>query len=814
MTNCLVFEDGVLIENSIAGNDIWSGLFSKMLTNGKIIQYIQTCLPKDSLFIIPKSDGNINRIKAHKWYNTVNWATQIQPYVDYAKSKQKTFMLGVLCQVEEEKDINYVYLPLDDEIFANGIQTYFNKNTLITWEHRSSALCWRGSCSGVGGKESLRVRFVDTLYKYNPQTNVRLSTWWSDGKQIPLEYFAERMPYADFLKYKIFFIVDGNCIASNHMYGFATGAVPFYISNGICWFSHLIQPYIHYIPVNYDLSNLIEQIEWVKNNDAKAKVIANNALTFAHTYFSSTYQQTYIKETIGKYCAKPLTIIETPRKIIDCFTFYNELDLLFYKLTLLYDVVDKFIIVEANYTHTGNKKILFYAENKHLFKRFTDKIIHIVVDLPFIAPNIDILKNEQWKNEHYQRNCIAKGIEMISLEKNDLIIISDLDEIADPTLLNQLKNNLVNINGGGFSFVQDMYYYNLNTLHAEKWTRSKIVTYEKYLNSTPQEIRDEHSLPPLMQAGWHLSYFGDKTFIKNKLLNFGHQEYNTALYTDETYIENMLNNSTDLFQRLYVPIKYIAIDANTYLPPLFNTYLQNYVKPTNTNTISTAEEVPIYIYFHICCINNWEEIVSRLFFKIKNSGLYNIATSIKCIVLGNYNNCQILKDPKINIVYHSLDLNLYEKQALNILYNDCLQATTDFHILYLHSKGVKHFNNLPLAKNVYDWTEYMAYFNIYKANVCLETLNSCDAVGVNLQKNVNEHIPLHYSGNFWWSKSSHIRKLKTICDNYYNSPEFWVTSLPCGIYKTLWNSNTHHYNNPYSYCIYENKPIEPLNIEY
>ena len=55
---------------------------------------------------------------------------------------------------------------------------------------------------------------------------------------------------------------------------------------------------------------------------------------------------------------------------------------------------------------------------------------------------------------------------MISLEKNDLIIISDLDEIADPTLLNQLKNNLVEINTGGFSFVQDMYYYNLNTLHA------------------------------------------------------------------------------------------------------------------------------------------------------------------------------------------------------------------------------------------------------------------------------------------------------------------------------------------------------------
>ena len=841
MTNCLVFEDGVLTENSIAGDVIWAGLFSKALTNGTLIRYIQSCLPKNSLLLIPKSDGNINRKTDNKWYNTVNWSTQIQPYIDYANRKQKTFMLGVLCQVDEEKDINYVYLPLDDDIFTHGIQTYFNKNTLITWENRNPALCWRGSCSGIGGLESLRVRFVDTIYKNNPQTDVRLSTWWSDGKQIPYEYFAERIHYSEFLKYKIYFIVDGNCIASNHMYGFATGAIPFYISNGICWFSHLIKPYIHYIPVNYDLSNLIEQIEWVKNNDAEAKIIAHNALQFAETYFSSAYQKKYIKETIDHFCNKePETAPQTVplRKIIDCFTFYNELDLLFYRLTILNDIVDKFIIVESNYTHTGHKKPLFFEQNKHLFKRFTEKIIYVVVDLPYIAPIIDFSNNDQWKNENFQRNCIANGLTQIDLAKNDLLIISDLDEITDPTILHELKYNelkynelkynelkynefkynelkydkfkynKLDITDGGFTLSQDMYYYNLNTIHCEKWTRSKIVTYEKYMTMTPQAIREDTTFPLLMNAGWHLSYFGDKKFIKNKLHNFGHQECNTALYTNEDYIENMINNSKDLFQRSYVPIKYIAIESNTYLPPLFNTYLRNYVKPIQLPT------TPIYVYFHICCINNWEEIVSRLFFKLRNSGLYNIVTAIKCVVLGNYNNCILFADPKVDIVYHSLDLSLHEKQSINILYNDCVKTTEEFHVLYLHSKGVKHFNNLKTEKNVSDWTDYLAYFNIYQYNLCLSMLSNCDAVSVNLQQSVDDHIPLHYSGNFWWSKSSHICKLTLIHDTNYYSPEFWITSFTSGVYESLWNSNTHHYDSPYPYYEYENKPIKSKFIEH
>jgi hypothetical protein len=86
------------------------------------------------------------------------------------------------------------------------------------------------------------------------------------------------------------------------MYGFLQVAYLFLISNASCWFSRLIVPYVHYIPVNYDLSNLIEQIEWVKNNDEKAKIIAENAYNFSEKYFSIEYQRKYLRESIEKIC--------------------------------------------------------------------------------------------------------------------------------------------------------------------------------------------------------------------------------------------------------------------------------------------------------------------------------------------------------------------------------------------------------------------------------------------------------------------------------------------------------------------------------
>jgi beta-1,4-mannosyl-glycoprotein beta-1,4-N-acetylglucosaminyltransferase len=119
---------------------------------------------------------------------------------------------------------------------------------------------------------------------------------------------------------------------------------------------------------------------------------------------------------------------EVPR-VYDCFTFFNELDLLELRLTELSGLVDRFVIVESTLTHMGAPKPLYYADNKERFAAFRDRIIHIVVDdMPDAAAEKD-----PWVREVGQRNAIARGLS--GARPSDRIIVSDLDEIPKPVAL-------------------------------------------------------------------------------------------------------------------------------------------------------------------------------------------------------------------------------------------------------------------------------------------------------------------------------------------------------------------------------------------
>jgi len=183
-----------------------------------------------------------------------------------------------------------------------------------------------------------------------------------------------------------------------------------------------------------------------------------------------------------------------------------------------------------------------------------------------------------------------------------------------------------------------------------------------------------------------------------------------------------------------------------------------------------------YIYFHICCVNNWKEVVKYLLFNIKVSGLYDKIDEIRCVILGEYDNS--LFDPKIKIIYKDLNIGLYEKKIMNLIYEDSLKD--NFNILYIHSKGVTKPYNIHIKK----WVEYMTYFVISKHEICLEKLIENDTVGVNYQ----DEPKRHYSGNFWWSKSSHIKLLGDMVDESYNGPEFYICSKDNGTYCSLWST--------------------------
>ena len=246
--------------------------------------------------------------------------------------------------------------------------------------------------------------------------------------------------------------------------------------------------------------------------------------------------------------------------------------MLTYRLNILNDIVDYFVLVESTHTFVGKEKPLFYKENKQLFEKFNHKIIHIIVDnSPHKYPNIEFEKKEQWNNEKFQRNCISRGIDKLELNNQDIIIIADVDEIPKIEILEQIKNKdiVVDIN----ILELDFYYYNLHSKMDHLWYHTKILTFEKYneLNIGCDKIRF-YDCVIIKNAGWHLSYFGNEKFIKNKLENFSHQEFNKIEFTDEKLIKERINNGNDLFDRPTSIIN-MPIEDNDNLPPDYDIYL-------------------------------------------------------------------------------------------------------------------------------------------------------------------------------------------------------------------------------------------------
>ena len=250
-------------------------------------------------------------------------------------------------------------------------------------------------------------------------------------------------------------------------------------------------------------------------------------------------------------------------KIIDCFTFYNELKMLEFRLAELNDDVDYFVLVESTFTHTGNKKDLYFEKNKNLYSKYLHKIIHIIVD---DMPNTE----NAWDNEKYQRKCINRGIQQLTLNDDDVIIISDVDEVPDTETLQKIKNKRIIIDDL-YNLEQVMYYYNITNRNKKFWYHAKVVNYHQYCKKYNHEC-DRMRLTKLgrrkniSNGGWHFSYFMSEEKIANKIKNFGHQEFNNDEFTDVESIKQKIKSGEDLFSRGKVGWENIKIEENAYLP--------------------------------------------------------------------------------------------------------------------------------------------------------------------------------------------------------------------------------------------------------
>ena len=226
--------------------------------------------------------------------------------------------------------------------------------------------------------------------------------------------------------------------------------------------------------------------------------------------------------------------------IVDAFTFFNERELVELRVKYLNDIVDCLLIVEADHTHTGKKKEWNFPDVlKNRLQKFSHKIQYhqMNVDLERAesekSPNyIGKTLGRSWKVESMQRNFLKESYNKFS-SSQDIIIISDLDEIPSKDKISFIKNsNFKEV--APVALGQSLFHLNCNYVDLEQWIGSVIITKQLINKYEPQVFRDyKNRISRFNDAGWSFSSFGGVKRVREKLEAFCHEEYNKEKYKEE-----------------------------------------------------------------------------------------------------------------------------------------------------------------------------------------------------------------------------------------------------------------------------------------
>lgn len=293
-------------------------------------------------------------------------------------------------------------------------------------------------------------------------------------------------------------------------------------------------------------------------------------------------------------------------KVIDCFSFWKEFSALEIRLEELYDVVDFFVIIESGYTHTGQKKPFHLTENLNAFTKFKNKLI-VINDNYYNSSHSPIERG------NYQRSLIDNELVKLKLEKEDLIIISDSDEILRKSVVEDLKESPKNV------IVEVSVYSNYLNLYIQEWPRIRVLQYKDF-RGTQKEFRetfintnyklrrfkfypflrinpwfsasifdkfigawvgfDRKNIEVIRNGGWHFTKIYDLETLMQKISFSGHTEMNTPDINLDSVQNDLKNRRVPYGRKELGKVK--AIDSSF---PIFVQnnldYFKNYILDFN-----------------------------------------------------------------------------------------------------------------------------------------------------------------------------------------------------------------------------------------
>ena len=238
-------------------------------------------------------------------------------------------------------------------------------------------------------------------------------------------------------------------------------------------------------------------------------------------------------------------------KIFDCFIFNHEVELLEIRLNILNDYVDKFIITEGDMTFSGLPKESHFLNNKERFAKWEDKIILNQINIPECE--------SPWHREIYSRNAM---VNLNIFNDDDLIIMSDGDEIPNPEILEQASEWVSD--DTHFTFEQSCYAYWINNLYSDKWFGTRAATYKYVNNTTVDDIRegteDESKITGsvITNGGWHFTYLGNEDHIRQKINSFCDRHFDVPEVTEN--ISKNLEDGNDVLNRTHITYSRVDLD--------------------------------------------------------------------------------------------------------------------------------------------------------------------------------------------------------------------------------------------------------------
>jgi len=259
--------------------------------------------------------------------------------------------------------------------------------------------------------------------------------------------------------------------------------------------------------------------------------------------------------------------------------FYNEYEILQLKIEELWNIVDYFIITEGRATHTGIAKSLNFQKNHQYFDKYLDKIIYQPLsnnrydhdnEPKFAITNqrhdeivAKIKRDAPWDVcvDYYSRDIFEKESSIVPLldrcKADDIVILGDCDEIPKAFTLQKLINNFDT--DQIYHLHHDNYWYYINLLKTgENWYGNIVLSYQKFLENSFCNMRQNKQGEFVPQAGYHFSYMPVNR-INEKLKGLTHQDLIRTLTKEG--IDNSINNARIINKDIYNrPAKFEKVD--------------------------------------------------------------------------------------------------------------------------------------------------------------------------------------------------------------------------------------------------------------